>query len=140
LEDDVVPSNSVAFVLKSSDDLVVLNGVVTSLGQLINDKSGTDEKSAKVAYHTMKVDSHETTKFTLAITHRVTFTCQPETATDDIKPFTFASRVTNLAEWSNDITEMIWMVRWTNKGLTPIKPAVYLSNTCELGPGRAIVF
>ena len=38
------------FVLETSDDLVVMNGTVQSVGQLIKDKQKLDS-SVKIAYH-----------------------------------------------------------------------------------------
>ena len=44
----------------------------------------------------------------------------------------------SLAEWQNDVVTIVWVVRWTNKGLMPIRPQVHLRAEAVLPTGRAL--
>ena len=37
----------------------------------------------------------------------------------------------------SEVVQLLWAVRWTSKGLMPVKPNVQLRKALELGPGRA---
>ena len=40
--------------------------------------------------------------------------------------------------WSSDVTAIRWNVRWTQKGLQPIKPRVSASKKLTIPGGRAL--
>ena len=40
--------------------------------------------------------------------------------------------------WNTHISKVLWHVRWTQKGLMPIKPAVHLIENVTLAAGRAL--
>ena len=41
--------------------------------------------------------------------------------------------------WGSDMSQVMWHVRWTQKGLMPVKPAVHLTNRVSLPAGRALL-
>ena len=50
----------------------------------------------------------------------------------------FATQVP-LRSWGTKLTDVLWQVKWTSKGLTPSKPAVYSLMEIELLPREAVV-
>ncbi len=42
-----------------------------------------------------------------------------------------------LQYWMSEQMEVLWVVRWTAKGLMPVKPVVHIRETCVLPPVRA---
>ena len=41
--------------------------------------------------------------------------------------------------WNNEFFIVVWVVRWTAKGLQPVKPCVHLRAELVLPPGRALM-
>ena len=39
--------------------------------------------------------------------------------------------------WNTDVLNTLWVVRWTAKGLMPVKPTVHLTGSLTLLPGKA---
>ena len=38
--------------------------------------------------------------------------------------------------WTNSVTHVVWVCRWTQKGLMPVKPGVYLKGELVLAPKK----
>ena len=92
---------------------------------------------ATVAYHELeKRDPDAPAHFKFKITHRVSFQVT-QIESGNIKAATFAT-LTKLEAWGTAATSMIWQVRWTPKGLTPIKPAIYTTTDINLLPGKCL--
>ena len=50
---------------------------------------------------------------------------------------TIGSKVA-MDEWETDVTTVLWVVRWTARGLMPIRPQVHLKVSAVLSTGRAL--
>jgi len=124
----------IEFKLKSDEDLVVHNGVVTTIGKLIADRTATDPM-CKVCYHTISF-SAEPGKFTLEQEHTIVYQ-KKDDATEDATQATIGHKVPYSA-WMTDVVEVLWVVKWQQKGLMPIKPQVHLKGELELKTGRAV--
>ena len=126
---------SSAFTLESSEDLVVLNGVVASVGKLFMQKQKMDS-TVKIAYHTIGERAADSpTTFTIVQTDMICFVVEVDSK--DSKAQTFATQAP-LKSWNTNATAVIWQVRWTTKGITPINAAVYTMMEVELLPGRCL--
>ena len=42
-----------------------------------------------------------------------------------------------LASWNPEIVQLRWQVRWTAKGLMPVKPVLHLAGSLTLPAGHA---
>ena len=130
----------VLFHLKSTEDLIVINGLVTTLGKAYYEKLKTD-MHAKIAYHTAverKPDESNQSVLEIKQTHRIGFLV-PENTQEAVKNAnTFAAHLP-LQQWNTQQTALLWQAKWTAKGLTPIKPAVYSLVEMELLPGRCVI-
>ena len=49
-----------------------------------------------------------------------------------------AASTLNLQHIDASVARIMWHVRWTTKGLMPVKPALQFSTSFELAPGRAV--
>ena len=128
------------FDLKSSDDLVVFNGVVQPVGHAYLEKFKNDP-GAKLAYHTVKDMSADTPgSFAITQTHQIAFVVS-DTSSEGSKtcPATTFAIHAPLEQWNTKVSALLWQVKWTSKGLTPIKPAVYSLLEIELLPGRCVI-
>ena len=126
----------IPFSLTSSSDLVVFNGQALTLGQVLNDQR-EKKPTAEVCYHTVSVDDVDPKSFTLERTHNVIFLPKKdEGQTVTLNSFAVNEPVTTFT--SSEGMQLLWSVRWTAKGLMPVKPAVYLKGSVTIPTGRAL--
>ena len=108
------------FDLKSSEDLVVFNGVVQTVGHAYLEKFKIDP-GAKLAYHKVNDMSADLPgSFVITQTHQIAFVVS-DTSSEGSKTCpasTFAIHAP-LEQWNTKVSALLWQVKWTNKGLTP---------------------
>eukprot|EP00438_Fugacium_kawagutii_P012481 Skav236403 [mRNA] locus=scaffold1702:119198:123414:- [translate_table: standard] len=131
----------VLFEVKPST--MVLNGTqLTTVEQMVKQKRCEDPE-AKVAYHEIKEDPspEDASKFTLTLVSKVAFI--PNAAQgapsegEDGKPKSLQARAASLlpaSSWESHCTSVLWTVRWSAIGLTPVKPQVVLTKELALEP------
>ena len=132
-----VPEKGLLFTLTGSEDYVVLNNVVTELGKVYQDQMKT-KPDAVICYHKVTTDTANAKKFTLTQTHQICFVPVEQAATD--KETTTQNNIASkedVKHWNSGIMHVLWAVRWTAKGLQPIKPVVHLKGELVIPPGRA---
>ena len=42
------------------------------------------------------------------------------------------------SEWNSSVAGMYWLVRWSTKGLAPVRPLIHLKAEAVLPSGRAL--
>ena len=116
---------------------MVLNGIVTDVGTVIRDQRAT-RPDAQICYHSIKVDEADPQKFHIKVTHNVIFVPKNEGLADnDITYHNIAVKEKDLNVWNSGVIKTWWVVRWTPKGLLPIKPSVHVTGLLKLSPGKA---
>jgi hypothetical protein len=120
------------FKLTSDSDLVVLAGAMQTLGSVIANQR-KKEPSIGVCYHDLTVDTADPSKIILTTTHRVAFVPKSD---DTITQANIAAKMP-IAAWNNHGSAWYWAVRFTKKGLMPIKPVIHSSCELVLPAGRA---
>ena len=136
---EAIDSTMFLFTLRTSEDLVVLNGVLTTVGAIYNQRAETDP-DAKICYHDLEVKPDDPKKFTLTVTHRVVAKASEAnvpTGTGESSQLNFGNKLPSHM-WDGDDLKRIWIVRWTNKGLSPVKHAVFLTSAATIPVGRAV--
>ena len=137
LDGSDTPENVHQFNISSQDDLVVLNGIVMDVGTVIRDQRAT-RPDAQLCYHSIKVDEDDPLKFLIEATRNVIFVPKNEGLTDkDINCHNIAVKEKDMNVWNSGAMKTLWVVRWTPKGLLPIKPSVHLTGLLKLSPGKA---
>ena len=148
-EGDTLPEKALLFHIASSDALVCLNGAVQTISEvLFNQRKIKPE--ATVCYHKATPAGQKTdgqTLFDFKLTHKICFV--PPTKRDGAdegaeKPgkeetisFTnIASRETAGTFCDLQCASLIWHVRWTVKGLQPLKPMIHLTKKLCLAAGQ----
>ena len=117
----------IEFKLQSDQDLVAVHGQAVTLGEVMAYQR-SNKPDCHICYHNMDVSMEDPKKFTLDLTHKVVF--QPK---DDNVPEVSTHNLgykEKLESWSSEALQLLWVVRWTAKGLMPVKPAVRL-NGCS---------
>ena len=73
-KDEAPPAQSFAFKLSGDSDVIMVNGVTTSVGKAVAHYRKT-KPDAQVRYHKVTVDQTNTEKMTLEATHHAVFFC-----------------------------------------------------------------
>lgn len=126
-----LPSKGVELNLSSHADTVILNGSVVTLGQAIGEMR-QKKPDCRVAYFEM-VPGESLNEFQLRPTRRVMF-CGKDTPDGN-------AVARHNCGWllpQKTCLSTVWHMRWSAKGLIPVKPALHLLGFVELEAGRGI--
>lgn len=130
---EALTERQVEYSLANHNTLVVLNNTVLPLGKVLKDHRET-KPDALIIYYKINCDPATPNEFTLEATHRLMFALKEEPA--EVSIHNVAGKAA-MASWATEATEILWVVRWTQKGLTPVRPAVYMKGAVSLPPGHA---
>ena len=126
---------SIELIFQSSEDLVILGGQIQKIGQVIADMRAK-KPDCKICYFNMEDEQHTNLpSFKLKASHRVVFQKK-----DDQQEGTIAKHNAGmkLPFRSSPVLKVLWHVRWTTKGLSPVKPACHVIGQVTLAPGEAL--
>ena len=74
-------------------------------------------------------------KFKLDQTHRVGFIAKEDQGNELTANAVGTKEDQNV--WNSQLMHVFWHVRWTAKGLMPVKPAIHLLEALDLPAGRS---
>ena len=137
VKDDASVGTGMIFNLASSEDLVVFNGAILTVGKVLNDQKAS-KPDASICYHSIKLDDTNPKIFTLKFVHRVVFFAIAPDGKND-------NNISNMGQkesakvWNSGCLQVLWAVRWAAKGLMPIKPMILLRDSVTLPPGRGLL-
>ena len=124
----------VPFQLSSHSDLVMINAQTYTLQKTMCDQWQT-KADAKVAYHDLKLEEGAANSFTLEPKHKIAF--KPSQKADQLTIHNLAAKG-RPGIWETEHTQIVWVMRWGPKGLTPVRPQIRLKNDVYLAPGQAL--
>ena len=124
----LLADKNVEFKLLGPDTIIQVNGVTTTLVKVLQQQRES-VPDCKVNYHKITWDPKDLQKFTIEQTHRVAF-C-PSDSAGQTSCANVATKEKS-EEWNNQVTQLIWVCKWTRKGLMPLKPAVVLRGELTL--------
>ena len=127
------PANSVQLCFKNHEALILLNGTLQTIGQAVNEMR-VKKPDAKIAYHTIQ-EGESLQEFNLTVSHQVAFVAKMEEGTEWSQK-NIALKL--FKDGMDSPLQLIWYMRWSTKGLTPIKPALHLVGNVELAGGKAL--
>ena len=126
----------VKFTLTSSSDRVVVNNTVTTLDAVIAKQRET-KPEAQICYHKIIPDEENPKRFKLECTHPIAFSPKDDEAQGEVSSTNVAIKA-DVERWSaSGSSEILWHLKWTQKGLLPVKPAVHLVTKLSMASGRA---
>ena len=139
----------VPFGMRDTDDLVLLNGKLQTLGKTLEDRRATKTASkCEVLYHELK-DAPTDEKpghQTLQLKHAMVWKPEPGATLKDPKPnatggnppeppsmeYKHAAGAIPSKLWNTSLTAVVWSVRWATTGLAPIRPQVVLTQQLQV--------
>ena len=146
MSDDEIKDHMVEFLLGRSDDLIVYNGKVMSVGETL--KEGAKKKpDVAVCYHDKKDDVQNPGKFTMGQTHRIAFCAKTNNSSengsegpaDKLSDGSICAYEKSASWAKSPVVKLLWQARFCAKGLSPVKPAVYLNGGVSLNPNHAVL-
>lgn len=145
--EETVSEKAIPFEVTSSDMLVSLNGVVGPISDVLLKQRQT-KPEAGVCYHEVALDPEKIGSFNFKRKHPVYFVPSGptqrgaggeggESKEETLSSSNIGSRE-SLKTWMGlQQACLVWSVKWTLKGLQPVKPMVHISKKLTLPPGKS---
>eukprot|EP00435_Cladocopium_sp_Y103_P075831 s119_g66.t1 len=129
---EAVREADVLYKLQDANDRVILDGTFTTVGKIIKEKRALSPLEVKVLYHDLadKPKADDATFFELSTKHQVLFRPESAPVKEEQKgaeghvklSYTSLAGCVDTSVWQNLATEIVWSVRWTARGLSPVRP------------------
>lgn len=113
--------HEVVFKLDGPDTPVIFNNVCTSLQKVLLAQREKDP-DVKACYYKLHWDEEDHKLFTITHTQMISFNPHEPY---EIKASNLATQEP-VSFWNNEVTHVVWVVKWKPVGLVPVKPAVFL--------------
>ena len=137
-------STCIPFCLTGSQDLVMVGPQVSTLGNVVETARMKDPLTAKVAYHELVERSvpGEQYAFTATVKHEHAWKSEPYDVMPDAGSLVTKSCAGWVShnKWDHPATALTWQMKWTQKGLTPVRPLVILKCDRTFPPRGYIQF
>jgi hypothetical protein len=131
------------FKIADQNTMVFFNNMVMTVGKVLQDQR-KKKPDCNICYHTITPDDSDPAKFECVQNHRVVFTLKDKDkessgAGDDgeLNQSSIASKEATKS-WSTSVLITLWSVRWSAKGLMPVKPLVFICAGASLPVGRSL--
>ena len=145
--DEKQSEQGVFLTLSDSTDLVMHNGKLVSVSHMLADKEKTSPDMAKVRYHD-KIDAPTPSMpghFTLSLRASMFYVLSDLLVKEDPGGGNKEILQTHLGGavpygiWSTVCTDLIWIVKWSAKGLQPVRPIISVTSQFEVPAGQALL-
>ncbi len=138
--------NEVLFLLSNASDLVYFQGKTQSMKAIMAEKRKTSPLDTKVLYHKLveAPSPEDSSFFKFELAHRCVFKCEDVPSAkqeEDGKktvPWTHLAGCFRSDKWTTDLSELVWSVKWTARGLQPVRPLIVLRAAVKIQPGQAL--
>ena len=127
------------------DNLVCLNGQLMTISTCVHQQRAKNPE-AQISYHTTASVPEQDGKYTFKLTHRVAFmpAGKKEKSSEMEDEKESGLTVSNIGAKELPSTfaglhccQIVWHVRWTVRGLQPVKPMLHLTKRLTLPAGQA---
>ena len=129
--DQPVPDKATLLELSGHANHIVLNGVVTTIGEAVATMR-QKKPDCKVCYHQI-LEGSAVSEFDLKPTHKVIFLRKDEDADNKLGKHNIAPQLP-----SSGCLKLVWHMRWCQKGLSPVKPALHVLGAVSLPPAHVL--
>ena len=132
----------IPFLLTDSSMLVQFGSSCKPLGPIVEEHRAVDPTTAKVAYHELQDNPlpEDQTAFKLTVKHPQTwkFENSPVKAEPNAIQTGACAGLVSYQNWNSRFTTLTWLMRWTNKGLTPVRPLIIAKTDVVITPNAAL--
>ena len=136
--DAVDPEKEIVYDLKNSDSLIMFNGEVKTIGEVVANQREKDPL-CKLAYYTMEeVPGKSQNEFTLVAKHLVAFVPSKPEADKTILQQTAIGAAIPCNKWEGSASAIVFSGRWAENGFMPIRPQVVSTVSATILPKTSL--
>ena len=147
--DDGPRPSDVVFHVKDADSLVFLDGKLQTLEAVVAAKRAVSPLEVKILYHDLKEKPRSDNAKWFETVLKFSTLFRPESAPvkEEQKekngvevnlPYTSLAGCLDPGHWDTKLSKVVWCVKWTDRGLSPVRPIVMLTKNFQVPPGQAI--
>ena len=137
------PTTDIKFEIQDADSEIVLPGqplVVSRLGTEMDRRCETKPNS-KICYHSMTEAprADQPSYFTATTTSTVFWSAQSQMIKNEkIANPNHAAGLVPLQTWDSNATKIVFLSKWSHRGLMPVRPYVFVRENIILAPGTCV--
>ena len=137
------PTTDIKFEIQDADSEIVLLGqplVVSRLGTEMDRRCETKPNS-KICYHSMTEAprADQPSYFTATTTSTVFWSAQSQMIKNEkIANPNHAAGLVPLQTWDSNATKIVFLSKWSHRGLMPVRPYVFVRENIILAPGTCV--
>lgn len=145
--DEKLPAD-VCFQLQDSSSLILYDGKMLSVGNVVAQKKAVTPLSAKICYHEMidKPTAADAKFFIMTLSNPIAFRCENAPTSEDKKdkdgcytvPQSSMAGCLEAHEWETKHTSIAWIMKWQARGLQPVRPVVMMTQKLAVKAGQAV--
>ena len=134
--------------LHDSNSLVVFEGKVATVGQVVAQKRALTPLSVVICYHDLveQPTPEDAKHFVLQVKNQVLFRPENAPAPEDKKSaggcvtvaLTSLAGCVETSCWETSRTHLLWAVKWSARGLQPVRPMIVLAASTTVTAGQAV--
>ena len=127
------------FALQSSNDNVMLGNVLKTIRQVVEERRSTNP-DVKINYHKINETPQENDPGAFGLDRLNDIFFVPSVS-DDPKASVGQSavaRIVPIGSWTRGIAGLTWVVKWTSKGLMPVRPQIVSLRPLTVTPQHAV--
>lgn len=134
----------ILFQINDADDIVLMGGKMSRIGDLLLAKMKTSPQEACVKYHKTKASPRpgDPAHIEFEQVHKVLYMVQPvPTKADGDSRVVVQGHVAGVVPhrtWDTSCTGLIWAVKWGPVGIVPVRPHVMVTAPFEVPAGKAV--
>lgn len=147
--DDGPRPSDVVFHVKDADSLVFLDGKLQTLAEVVAAKRAVSPLEVKILYHGLKEKprSDNAKWFETELKFQTLFRPESAPVKEEQKdknsveanlPYTSLAGCLDPGHWETKLCKVVWCVKWTDRGLSPVRPLVMLTRNFQVPPGHAV--
>ena len=146
---EVIPEKAIIFDIKKPDQLVCLQGTLQTISEVLNQQRSKNPE-CQITYHNAEMIPDKPGLFNFTQTLKVGFVPagakgaeaskaeEKDDGTDNkVTAANIAAREKPSVFDGSDCVALVWWVRWTVKGLQPVKPMIHILKKVTLSQGQA---
>ncbi|CAK9118015.1 unnamed protein product [Durusdinium trenchii] len=136
------------YEIENSNSEVFFEGKLSKLGRVVAQKRAVTPLSVNICYYELAEQprSDDTTFFALRPKNQALFRPENAPTSDDKKgadgsftlPLTSMAGCLETTRWATPYTKVVWSVKWSARGLQPIRPVIALTTPLVVPQSKAV--
>ena len=144
---DVVDKQIINYKIDNDQEMIHCGGHYASVRSILDNQRDVDPFKVKLAYHVIEeAPPMDPGKLTITLKHdhrwrkfeRSLVKAEPLVGEDGLLQQKHMAGLVGVDVWKTSFTAVVWMTRWTAKGITPVRPLIAVSRDVLLEAGCCV--